>query len=118
MTAASPYKLKNNPLLFANERTEALDEVFAQLLEALEEYATKKKLTDSEIADYKEQILKAYLEKKASYFLEDRITNCSNYLQKALGLALSKSSERKGQDNITKFFYYNNKHQMLGHEQS
>lgn len=110
------FKNKHNPIFFSNERSEALDEAYALFVEAFNDYATKNELTEEQIASFKEQVLSAYLERKASYFFEDRLVDFSDYLKKAISFALTKSFREEGSDNYTKLFYYNNKHHLVSHE--
>ena len=110
------YKNKHNPIFFSNERSEALDEAYTLFVEAFTDYVAKNELTEEQIASFKEQVLSAYFEKKASYLFEDRLIDFSDYLRKAISFALTKSFKEEDRDNYTKLFYYNNKHHLVSHE--
>lgn len=109
------YKNKHNPIFFSNERSEALDEAYNLFMEAFTDYATKNELTADQIVSFKEQVLSAYLEKRATYLLEDKLTDFSTYLKKAVLFALTKTY-KEDRDSYTKLFYYNNKHHLVSHE--
>jgi len=110
----SKYKSDKNPLLFSDERAEALEEAYNLFLEALNEYAATHELNEEQIATFKEQVLEAYLEKRAGYFLASKITHYADYLNTALSLALNKSLDSDdSRQNITRLFYYNNKRHLI-----
>lgn len=110
------YRLKHNPIFFSSERNEALNEAYKLFMEAFTDYADQNELTEEQIGNFKEQILSAYLEKKAAYLLEDKLMDFSDYLRKAISFALTKSFKEEEKDNYTKLFYYNNKHHLVSHE--
>ena len=117
MAATSKHKFRHNPVFFSDERSEALDEAYKLFMEAFAEYAAQNKLTKEQVDNFKEQILSAYLEKKASYFFENKLIEFSDYLNKTISFALTKSFKDDERENITKLFYYNNKHRLVSHEQ-
>lgn len=117
MATTFKHKFRHNPVFFTDDRAEALDEAYNLFMEAFADYATQHKLTEEQVANFKEQILSAYLEKKASYFFENKLIDFSDYLRKAISFALTKSFKDDDRENITKVFYYNNKHRLISHEQ-
>jgi hypothetical protein len=117
MKTTEKHKLVNNPVFFSNRRTEALDDALQIFLETFEEYAVKNELTNEQIDSFKELILESYLERKASYFLENKFVNFSDYIDKAIQFAMKKSFQNNDKENITKVFYYNNKHRLISNEQ-
>jgi hypothetical protein len=117
MTTKPKYKLRNNPIYFSDERAAALDEAYKLFIEAFTDYAIQHKLTEEQTLSFREQILNAYLEKRASYFLENKLGDFADYLNKAISYALTKSFKDNDREDITKMFYYNNKHHLITHEQ-
>ena len=111
------HKFRHNPLFFSDERTDALDKAYKLFMEAFTDYASQNKLTDEQVANFKEQILSAYLERKASYFFENKLVDFSDYLNKAISFALTKSFKDDDRENMSKLFYYNNKQHLVSHEQ-
>lgn len=110
-------QLRNYPYYFSNSRTEALEEALSLLLEAFEEYADKNELTEEQIVSLKQLILNSYLEKRALYFVEERLLNINEHFNKAFQFALKQSFDRDAKDNLTKFFFYNNKKRLMYNEQ-
>ncbi|MDP3150001.1 MAG: hypothetical protein Q8N83_12830 [Ignavibacteria bacterium] len=110
-------KFRNNPIYFTNDRTQSLEEAYKLFIDTFEEYATKNNLNEEQISNFKEQILTVYLEKKASYFFETKLFEFSDYFRKSISFALTKSFDETDNKNITKLFYYNNKHRLVSHEQ-
>ena len=116
MKTKSKTKFSNNPLLFSNSKTEALDDALVMFLEAFNDYALKNNLTEDQINSFKEQILSAYLERQATYFFENKIEDITDYIIKSFSFALTKKFKNDEKDNFTKFLYYNNKHSLIKHE--
>jgi hypothetical protein len=110
------FKLRNNPLYFRDERGEALEDAYDLFMEAFSEYATLHKLSAEQIDSFKEQIRAAYLEKRASYFFENKLNNISEVLGKTITFALTKSYTDESRENVTSFLYYNNKRHSISHE--
>ena len=50
-------------------------------------------------------------------FLENKLGDFADYLNKAISYALTKSFKDNDREDITKMFYYNNKHHLITHEQ-
>jgi hypothetical protein len=117
MTTKPKYKLRNNPIYFSNQRSDALDEAYKLFIEAFSDYAIQHKLNEEQILIFKEQILNAYLEKRASYFFENKLGDFADYLNNAISFALTKSFKDNDREDITKMLYYNNKHHLITHEQ-
>ncbi|GAB1397081.1 hypothetical protein MASR1M65_18600 [Saprospiraceae bacterium] len=111
------HKFRHNPLYFSDEKTDSLDEAYNLFIETFMDYATQNNLTEEEIDNFKKQILSVYLEKKASYFFERKLVDFSDYLNKAISNALTKSFKDDDREDMTKLFYYNNKHRLISHEQ-
>jgi len=106
-----------NPIHFSTKKAEALEEAYKLIIEVLNEYADSKNLSENEINYIREQILSAFLERKAHHFLEYKLENLSENFKKALSFALTKSLQDDDKDNFTKLFYYRNKHRLVKNEQ-
>lgn len=117
MKTTQKQKLTNNPLYFTNSRTEALEEALRMFLETFEEYADKNELTEDQISSFKQLILDSYIEKRASYFIDHKISNFNDYINKAFQFALKRSFDSNDKENLTSVFYYNNKHRLISNEQ-
>jgi len=109
-------KFKNNPIAFNDERTEALDEAYNIFVEAFTEYAKIHSLSESQIESFKNQILQAYVKKKATYFMEHKLVKISEYLQKSINYAINNSIDDDEREDVTRLFYYNNKKHRIRHE--
>ncbi len=117
METQKKSRYKHNPVSFINEKTEALDEAYRLFMEAFTEYAAQKKLTEKELESLKEEIYSTYRQQLATYFIENKLIKISNFLDKSITYALNKPLSEEGRDNVTKFYYYNNKHHLISHEQ-
>ena len=69
-----------------DNKLEASKYAYDTLLSAFEELATKNQLDESAIVAFKEVLLRIYLEKKASVFVENRLDTMSEYLRHCLCL--------------------------------
>ena len=107
---------KNNPLHISDLRIKALDEAYKIFLEVLIEYVSKNKLDDEQIENIKGLFYHTYVEKKASYFLENKLNEFTNYISNSLNIATQDSFSTESRDNLH-LFYYNNKHSLIKHEQ-
>lgn len=117
MTTTEKQKLANNPLYFSNSKTEALDEALRMFLEAFDEYASKNEFTEEQISSFKQIIIDSYLEKRATYFVENKFFKLNVYINTSLHYALNHSFDKDDRVSITKLFYYNNKHKLISNEQ-
>lgn len=117
MTTTQKHKLENSPIYFANSRTESLDEALKLFLSIFEEYAAKNELTESQVSSFKKLIFAAYKEKRATYFIENKVSIFDDYINKAFNVALRRSFDSDENDSITKVFYYNNKRRLISNEQ-
>lgn len=112
--------IKNNPIAYSSTKQKLLDAAKQILLDTLEEYIKENNLSPDEIAEVKNYIEEAYSEKKAAYFLEDKLIDLSTYLNYSLNFALNNKTEKKPNKDILKtfsrIFYYRNKKHVLTHE--
>ena len=115
MTAIEKQIFGNSPMKFSDKRTEALDEALNIFLETFDEYATKNDLPDVEVVAFKKLIMDAYQERKAAYFVESRMGNLSDSLDRAFKRVLA--STFNSEDNDTNVFYYNKQHRLVSNEQ-
>ncbi|WP_044171662.1 hypothetical protein [Flectobacillus major] len=115
MTALEKQTLKHSSTKFSDKRTEALDEALDIFLEIFDEYATKNDLSDVEVVVIKKLIMDAYQERKATYFLESRMANLSDSLDRAFKRVLA--STFNSEENETNVFYYNKQHRLVSNEQ-
>lgn len=116
MITKGRQKIINNPLSFSNPKTEALDEALRMFLETFEEYANKNELTEGQISAFKKLIRDSYIEKYAVYFMENKLSDMDNYINKAFRLAFKRTFNINDKEDITRVFYYNNKHKMIRNE--
>ena len=97
---------KTNPLSFRTKQTEALDEAFETIIDSLEEYVREHDISESEVRYLTKILSEVYLEKRANYFLKERIAivnrNFAHLLKKL-------SSDKKADDYPVSVFYYNQK---------
>lgn len=110
-------KQEYNPLSFSNYKTEALDKVLHLLLEALDEYAKINALNAEQTLSFRQLLIETYLERRASLFVEHKASSLSEYINKAFQLALKRSFDHDDNGNITKVYYYNNRHKLVSNEQ-
>lgn len=69
-----------------------LDEAFDSFKEIINEYAEAHDLSKKDYESLLNLAQKAYLEKKMSYFLEDRLSDYASYLLLSVGCALKQNS--------------------------
>lgn len=100
---------RSNLDILTEEKNKALIEAYNLLLETLSEYAEKNDLPKEQISQLKEQIHAIYSDKKATYYLEKKLSDFSDYLQKALLVTMTESGELDDPKEISKLFYYNNR---------
>lgn len=117
MTTAEKQKFTNNPLYFSNSKTEALEEALRIFIEAFDEYARENELTEEQISSIKELIIDSYIEKRAFYFLENKLSNFNDYINKSFHFALKYLFENGNKGAATNFLYYNKKHRLINNEQ-
>lgn len=110
-------KLEDNPVYFSNRKTRALEDALEIFMDTFNEYALKNELSKEQISSFKELIIDLYFERKASYFLENKFSNFSEYIDSSISHALNKTVFNDDKENITKVFYYNNKHRLVSNEQ-
>ncbi len=72
-----------------NKELDASKYAYNTLLNAFEELATNNQLDESAIGAFKEVLLRIYLEKKATYFVENRLDTMSAYLEELANNVLS-----------------------------
>jgi hypothetical protein len=75
MKRTEKLKSASNPLYFSNRKTKALEEALRVLLDAYEEYATQNSLTDEQASSAKQLIIDSYLERRAAYFVEHKLSS-------------------------------------------
>ena len=103
-------KLGNNPIIYQSKNQKILDEARDLFLKSLDKFIQSKKITKSEALLIKSFIEEAYLEKKTTYFLNDKIKEISTHLNHAINFALTGAFKEEAiKDNFTKVFYYRNK---------
>jgi hypothetical protein len=96
----------NNPIYFSNNKATALDIALERFFETFKEYALKYELTVEQIASFKELILDSYLERRTSYFLENKFFNFSQQIDEILTNA-SNNTQGNNSKYFTNHFYYN-----------
>lgn len=97
-----------NPIRFENEKVENLNEAKKIFLNAIDEYLTRHPDKYSEIRSLKVEIEKAYLDKKATYLLEDKFEDFERFLQKSFRFAMSNSKEL-GKDSSSLYYLKHSK---------
>lgn len=109
--------LEKNPIIFRDDKQKRLDEAKKIFFETLVEYAKAKNLSEDEYKAIVKYLEEAYLEKKASYILQERMKEFSSYLSNALKFALEGAYEGKAvKENFTRVFYLRNKRSTLNYE--
>lgn len=109
--------LERNPIIFKNDKQERLEEAKKLFLSTLTEFAKMQNLSEDEYTLILKYINEAYLEKKASYLLQERINELSSQLDHALKFALAGSYKTDTlKDSFTKVFYYRNKRSSVSYE--
>jgi hypothetical protein len=109
--------IKKNPIIFQSEKQKRLEEAKEMFLLSLSEFAKSRNLSDKDYKLILKSLEEAFLEKKASYMLEDQIRELSNHLNFAIRFALSGALKNEAlKDNFTKVFYYRNKKSAFTYE--
>lgn len=101
----------------SNERNEALNEAYNLFIETFLEYSERNNLSEEQILNFKEKIRDAYLYKRCSYLLDDKIQGFAEYLSNVLSFALTNSitkNEVKKDDEL-KLFYCNANRRYICH---
>lgn len=83
-------KMLNNPIYFSNRETEILDESLKLILESLSQFASIKHLSDDKVDIIKNLIYRAYLEKRAEYFMKNSIAKFDEVFRNSICFALGK----------------------------
>ncbi|MFY0253833.1 hypothetical protein ACDQ55_07775 [Chitinophaga sp. 30R24] len=97
---------KNNPFVCRDVRTTLLNDAYHELLSLLEEYLqSNNNISDEEIDVIKHIIKEAYFQKRASYFISNRLSAMTNYLSYANSAVLK--SEEEDSDDYTELIYLN-----------
>ncbi len=117
MKTIDKEKLINNPVYFSNNKSEALEDALRMFLETFKEYASLNDLSADQISSFQQLIMETYQERKAVYFLESKFSNFTDYIDTAINFALNTSLQSNDKENITKVFYYKNKHRLVSNEQ-
>ncbi|MEA5259463.1 hypothetical protein VB264_16810 [Arcicella aquatica] len=117
MTAIEKHIFANNPMKFSDKRSEALDEALNIFLETFDEYASKNELSNVEVTAFKKLIIDAYQERKATYFLESRLGDLSDSLDRAFKRVLASTFNSEEKEDNSNVFYYNKKHRLISNEQ-
>ena len=116
MRPTEKLKSSNNPIYFSNSRTEALDEALVVFLEILEEFGNKYELDEDEMLSFKTLIMDSYAERRAIFFLENKISKFNDNLFKSFQSALNGTFNEMHKQKITNLFFYNKKHCMISNE--
>lgn len=116
MSRQSHIKIGANPISLKDEKTKNLDEAYDMFLETLEEYSTKNNLSPAVKESLKKEISTVYMEKKASYWLQSRISGFASFLSKALN-GNGGAPENESEGDTTSMVYYKNKRRLINHEQ-
>lgn len=115
MSITEKHKI-NNPLYFNDSRVEALEEALSMFMETFNEYAIQYELSEEQMLSFKQLILDAYLEKKASYFVESKLFNFNSYLSNAFDFAMNGALPTDNKEHFTKYFYYNKKQRFISND--
>ena len=116
MPRQSHNKIGSNPISLNDEKTKNLDEAYGLFLETLEEYSSKHNLSQDLKESLKKEVSTAYMEKKASYWLQSRVTGFANFLSRALN-GNGGAPENEPEGDTTSMVYYKNKRRLINHEQ-
>ncbi|NDI99285.1 hypothetical protein GWA97_09375 [Flavobacterium sp. LaA7.5] len=108
---------KDYPSFFSNDRTEVLNTALESLMELIDEYAAKNNMSENEIIKIKKIIIENYLERKASLYIKNKVSNFNDYLSKSLDYAINRGLKSNNIEEQTKIFYYKNKHHIISNEQ-
>ncbi|KPQ13965.1 MAG: hypothetical protein HLUCCX10_11675 [Algoriphagus marincola HL-49] len=117
MKPIEKLKSSKNPIYFSSPRTEALEEALRVFLEVFEEYGNKYELTEKQISSFKSLIMDSYVERRATFFLEDKFSSFNDYLFKSFQFALNEPFEEIEKEKNTNLFYYNKKHKLISNKQ-
>jgi hypothetical protein len=117
MTIMETTYKHNNPIALNNHRINALDEAYQIFLTVLDEYIQKNDLNPEDIKEIKNALVKAYNEKKISYYLDNKFDKFTNYIDYALGAALTNLGQSKENREFKNIFYLKHTKQLLTNEQ-
>jgi hypothetical protein len=107
----------NNPIVFNNHKIDALDEAYQNFSTVFEEYIQKNNLNPDDIRKIKKALLKAYNEKKMTYYLDNKIDNLTNHIDHTLEFALTNLGQSKKNRELKNIFYLKHTMQLLTNEQ-
>jgi hypothetical protein len=109
--------IEKNPIIFQNDKQKRLEEAKKMFLASLIEFAKTQNLSEDDYKLILKYLEEAFVEKKATYMLEDKINDISNHLDHALKFALTGAFKNETlKDNFTKVFYYRNKKSAFTYE--
>jgi hypothetical protein len=109
---------ENNPLIYQNTSHKLLDEARNLFLIYLKEFAEQKQLSVKDIQLIKDFVEQAYIEKKCSLIINEKLSDFSNYFNNALTLALKNQQESDmSKYHFSKCFYLKNRRKEVCYEQ-
>lgn len=112
ITIEKPQLMREAPD-YSDVRTEALEEGLRLLTEVFTEYAETKELTEEQVREFSQLIFDSYLERKASYFLEDRLRGFNDIMDSGVRVVLNHLFDSENKGDAFKMFYYKNQNRLV-----
>lgn len=108
-------KIKEKIASAQSPKLKAVDEAFRIFSLAFDEYAKKHQLDEKQISVFKEILHRAFVERKATAYAEEKFADINDYLQVSLENAIKTSfrAEPINTAEITRVFYINEKNKMF-----
>lgn len=98
----------NNPLLHQNPRMDALREAYDQLLDLLEVHSDEFELNEEEAEELAKILNEAFIEKKASIILDDKLSDINRNLHHTILRALKNYISKPDKEDFLDIYYYRN----------
>ncbi|MFN0036313.1 MAG: hypothetical protein ACKVUS_14710 [Saprospiraceae bacterium] len=108
-------KIRTKVLSTESQRAQAVEESYKIFSLALDEYAEKYDLDEKSLRLLKGTLRDAFIERKASVYLEEHLLGFNEYLQNALEVSLQNMFQRqvKGTE-MTRILYFNERNKVFG----
>jgi uncharacterized protein YktA (UPF0223 family) len=107
----------NNECMYKKSLKEKiLDDAYKSFKDIISEYSEKNNISESDKDLLYRLILKAYLDKKMQYFLEDKLSDMSSYLDFALNFALQNDNKDIDKSNLNIFYVKHLKKSLVSNE--
>lgn len=107
-------KIRDKIMSAESARVQAVEESYKILSQALNEYAEKYDLDEKNLKLLKNTLRDAFIERKATVYLEEHLLDFNEYLQNALEMSLQSMFQKQTKEiEMTRILYFNEKNKVF-----